>query len=282
MKAIVGSTVIIAAASIVLNVLLGAALFNAFAELQFTRIYPLGYADERGSPAAASTGHPLLALYGDSRIQMWDLGSLRPQYDVANLGHGGLTSRQLLLQLLSEPATRSQFAVLQVGINDIHPLGALPQQRAQILARLEENLRSIVATLRDRADVVVVSTVIPPGSVPLQRRLTWDQQSLGYIARVNDLLRGLCDGEHVVLLDAQQLLGKGDGWLQPAYADADFFLHINAAGYAVLNRELLRLLGAGGGRTAQPGGEALGDAIEASSAEVGATGESPAVHAFGA
>jgi lysophospholipase L1-like esterase len=212
---------------------------------------------------------------------MWDLGSLRPQYDVTNLGHGGLTSRQLLLQLLSEPATRSQFAVLQVGINDIHPLGVLPQQRAQILGRLEENLRSIVATLRDRADVVVVSTVIPPGSVPLQRRLTWDHQSLAYIARVNDVLRELCDGKRVVLLDAHRLLGKYDGWLQPAYADADFFLHINAAGYAVLNLELLRLLGGGGARTAQPRGEALRDSIDAPAAEVGATGESPAIHAFG-
>jgi hypothetical protein len=53
----------------------------------------------------------------------------------------------------------------------------------------------------------------------------------------------------VTVLDASKLLADDAMYLPSRYLDDDFFLHLNADAYAVLNRELTRMLsGAGGER----------------------------------
>ena len=87
-----------------------------------------------------------------------------------------------------------------------------------------------------------MTTLFPPGQVPLQRRLAWDPKTPQYIRDINAVIRASADGKRVVLLDAYALLVDADSGLAEGNADSDFFLHINSAAYARLNQPLQQIL----------------------------------------
>jgi lysophospholipase L1-like esterase len=227
--------------SIVGNVLLAMALEASFARLQLARIFPLGFLPEEASLSAA-IGHPSIAFWGDSRARSWAESTALQGRPVLNFAHGAQTSSQLLLQLETAPPVHSDFAVLQIGINDLHPLGALPATKEQVLSRLRANIMAIRDLLLQRSDIVVMTTLFPPGPVPLQRRLAWDPKTPQYIRDINAAIRASADGKRVVLLDAYELLVDTDSGLAEGNADSDFFLHVNPAAYARLNEPLQRIL----------------------------------------
>jgi lysophospholipase L1-like esterase len=228
-------------ASLAGNVLLAVALETSFASLQFARIFPLGFLPDE-APRSTDVGHPSIAFWGDSRARSWAESAALRGRPVLNFAHGAQTSSQLLLQLQTAPSTHSDFAVVQIGINDLHPLGALPATREQVLARLRANIVAIRDLLLQRSDVVVMTTLFPPGQVPLQRRLDWDPQTSQYIRDINTAIRASADGKRVILLDAYELLVDADSRLAEGNADSDFFLHVNSAAYARLNEPLQRIL----------------------------------------
>jgi lysophospholipase L1-like esterase len=230
-----------ALASVALNVWLAHELAVAFGKLQWARIFPLGYASALSgpplSPAAAEQG-PVLALYGDSRMLEWPLAALPGKPAVANLAHGGTTSSQVLLQLQTQPVLPSTWAVLEVGINDLHPLGGLAEDRDLVRAELGANLRRCLQLLKARSRFVVVLTIFPPAHVPAMRSLFWDRATLAYIEEANQVILQMAALPQVSVIDANQLLRGADGYLNQHYADRDFFLHVNQAAYATLNAAL--------------------------------------------
>jgi len=229
--------------SLTLNVLLGRALLAAFAELQYARIFPVEPPDgARSAGASAVTGTACIAMFGDSRVLMWGAGALGRECPVRNFGRGGFTSSQLLMQLQTVERPRTRWSIVQIGINDIHPIGALPDYKEAVLAGLHSNFAAVVGRLLQRSDFVIVSTIIPPGHVPLRRRLFWDPSTLAYVADVNQSIRLAARRDRIFLLDAAVLLKGSDGYLDPQYADSDFFLHINQRAYDVLNAAVLRIL----------------------------------------
>jgi hypothetical protein len=232
------------AVSLAANVLLAIALHAAFVKLQFARIFPLGYAVDESLPPAPADARPSMAFWGDSRALLWDKSALDARYRVLDFAHGSKTSAQLLLQLQHAPATRTDVAVVQIGINDLHPLGVLGSDKELVLRRLHENLIAIRDALLTRSDTVVLTTLFPPAPVPLHRRAAWDPRTPEYIADVNDLIRRAADGRQVLLLDAHAVLRDSDGWLSAPYVDADFFLHVNPAAYSRLNEAVRQLLAA--------------------------------------
>jgi hypothetical protein len=260
LKWMLAVTLALLVASLCINLLLGRSLLLAFERLQFARIFPLGYVadDEKahalasrgGAPAqdavAPSTDVPrtreTIAFWGDSRAYLWDTTALARDRAIENFGHGAVSSAQLLLQLKTMPLTHSTYSVVQIGINDLHPLGVLQARKDEIVAGLQANMVAIRDALLARSERVVLSTIIPPGPVPLERRLTWDTQTLALIEVTNRVIDELADGQRVVVLDAHSLLRDEQGWLAPQYADSDFFLHVNQAAYARLNSELNALL----------------------------------------
>ena len=234
-------TVAACVASIAVNGILAYGLSSSFEKLQHARVFPLGYVhDTSASPAFPQS--TWLAVYGDSRAYLWPIAPVAGGREFNNLAHGGVTSSQLLLQLQTGPVTRSTWAVLQIGINDLHSLGVMLQDAAVARANLQSNLRECVRLLKLRSDYVVVTTIFPPSNVPLMRRQWWDARTPQYIDAVNSLIGSLADGERVWVLDADRLLRGPDGRLQSQYEDADFFLHLNTAGYALLNESLQQLM----------------------------------------
>jgi lysophospholipase L1-like esterase len=233
-------SVAIGLCSLTVNFFLGNALLRAFAELQLTRVFPIGPPAQKESAVERDLG--CISIYGDSRASMWDTGSLQGVCPVKNLGHGGFTSSQLLWQLHTLHRRRNRWSILQIGINDIHPIGALPAYKPLILAELRRNYGAILGLLLDCSDNVVVSTIIPPGHVPWRRRLVWDPDTLGYILDMNQAIRDMAKANRILLLDAAHLLQAGDHFLDSQYMVPDSFLHVNKLGYGVLNDELMHLL----------------------------------------
>jgi hypothetical protein len=240
---LIGSSLLLLVASLMLNLLLARALYDAFIKVHFSRIYPAGFSDVLSASATevAPPGRETIELWGDSRAYLWDTRSLEPQWRVVKFAHGGQTSSQVLLQLEETSQARVSCAVLEVGINDLHPLGALGEYRQAIVEHLKANLLEIRDFLKRRADRLVLAAIFPPAHVPISRYLTWDPRTLQTITAINDFIRDAADGDRVQYFDANFLLRDGDGYLQAPYVDPDFFLHLRKDGYQQLNPEVSRL-----------------------------------------
>lgn len=188
----------------------------------------------------ASLGRSM-AFWGDSRSAMWDKTDLQTKWRIVDEAHGATTSSQLRLLLQTLPPSRTDVSVVQIGINDLHPLGALGAHRAEILKQLRLNIVAIRDALLERSDVVIFTTIFPPSPVPVLRRVAWDPLTLQHVREFNEVVRDATDGRRVLLLDAHTILSGADSLLQRQYADSDFFLHVNRNGYAALNAALMRV-----------------------------------------
>ncbi len=243
----IGTVLTVLGLSLSANVYLGQQLSRAFANIQMLRIFPLGYRDvsvkmlKRASVTGG--GAVRILLVGDSRASMWDPVGLPADYQLRSIAHGGMTSSQVLLQLATSSLPGSDWVICQVGINDLHPLGALPAEHERIPAQLDRNLDAIMTyLLADGQRRVILTTLFPRSAVPLKRKLLWDPATDKAVTRFNRRLRSLANHERVYLLDAFATLADSDGLLRREFVDDDFFLHVNAAAYAALNRELRKLI----------------------------------------
>jgi lysophospholipase L1-like esterase len=242
LKLACGLAAVLLAASIATNLLLARALYDSFAKLQFARIFPLGYVPEQTTPGDNPTPGHSLSLWGDSRAFLWDKAALDDTLTVRDYAHGGITSSQLVLQLGSQPTAYTDYAVMQIGINDLHPLGVFGGYKQQIVEQLKHNILLARDALLERSGVVVLTTLFPPDRPPLSRRLAWDPAMLQYVREVNDAIRQATDGKRVLLLDAHALLSDADAYLAAAFIDSDFFVHVNHEAYSRLNERLKQLV----------------------------------------
>ena len=223
------------------NFWLAGRLQQAFADLQWARVFPVGVPpDDVAAPPLS--GKPRLVLYGDSRALHWQTAPFAGRFQIVNLAQGAQTSAQLVLQLATRPPVTGDWALVEIGINDLHPLGVFAGREALIETRLADNLATIVRTLKARSRCLALVTILPPGPVPLERRATWSPRTLDAIAAANQVLRRLADGQRVLLFDGATLVSDEAHWLATPYRTPDAFLHLNEAGYDVLNRGLQRIL----------------------------------------
>ena len=165
-------------ASLALNVLLAREVRDSFVALQLARVFPLGYTLEPPRPDIAGTPESVV-FYGDSRASAWSEVGLTGGRRSENRAHGAQTASQTLLQLQTAPAVRSGVAIVQVGINDLHPLGAMPAHKDEILRRLRATIPQIRDRLLERSDLVVLTTLFPPGPVPCPTAPTFTASSTG-------------------------------------------------------------------------------------------------------
>jgi lysophospholipase L1-like esterase len=213
-----------------------------YQRLSRIRLDPLGlsrYSTEPHEQPGASAGRPSLVFFGDSRAASWPAPRV-PQFDFLNRGIPGETSAQALARAdYHLQPLRPAFVVIQVGVNDLTLIAALPGEREAIVAGCQENIRGIVERATALGANVVLTTIFPNARLTGDDRLYWSDEATAAIQEVNAFLRAL-EGEDVTVFDAYAILAGDDGEIQPEYR-VDL-LHINEAGYRRLNEELAPLL----------------------------------------
>jgi lysophospholipase L1-like esterase len=133
---------------------------------------------------------------------------------------------------------RPEIVIVQVGVNDLKTIPLFPERKAEIVAATKENIRQIVEQATAAGAQVVLTTIFPVGDFPLERRLFWSPDIETAVQDVNDYLRSLSSIE-VSVWDTAAILSTV-GHANAAYYDDE--LHLNQAGYTVLNHALPLLL----------------------------------------
>lgn len=226
--------------SLAVNVILFRQVRQYYEEVNATRLDPFGLQSFEGTPApAAMPGTRRVVFVGDSRALGWDAPPLAG-HEFLNRGVSAQTTMQVLGRFAQDVAPLApDVVVLQVGINDLKTLPLFPNDADAILAQCKANLRSIVEAAQALGAHVILTTIFPTGPVPLERRIFWSDAVDPAVLAVNDELRAMAE-PNIRVLDAYAALADEDGQMQAEFA-LDF-LHLNEAGYAVLNRLLVEAL----------------------------------------
>jgi lysophospholipase L1-like esterase len=213
-----------------------------YLQLNSTRLDPLGL---RSYPSAAdallerSSGQRLVVFFGDSRAAEWP-APIIPDLKFVNRGIGAQTSAQVAGRFAAHiTPLHPRVLIIQVGINDIKTILLFPDDAAQIVADCQAYIKQIVELARQQNIAVVLTTVMPRGAVPLERRWYWNSAADQAIIDVNAYIASL-QSQQVLVLDTAAVLADEHGAMRAEYQRD--FLHLNAAGYAALNRELERIL----------------------------------------
>lgn len=229
------------------NYLLLKTIKKSFVKLQFARIFPLGYSyrneDLTKKHIHVTKSPPTVIIVGDSRAQMWDTTELKERFKVTNIGHGGQTTAQTRLQISESNIPNGDWVILQVGINDIHSIGAFENLRPTIINNCKDNIAEIVRILQKMNYKIILTTLFPPSDPPLYRRQFWETDSNIIIDEINNFLRTLSLSNHIYMVDAYELL-KNDtnNKINHNYEDKDFYLHVNKKAYSELNREVIKII----------------------------------------
>ena len=239
-------TIAVLIASLLGSVALNAVLFNRgradYLSLNQTRLDPLGLVGYTVDPAELAESDPYettVVFYGDSRARDWTPPNAGPGFRFVNRGIGAQTSEQVLARFDAHIAPlKPDVVVVQVGINELKTIPLFPQKKDAIIERCTENIETIVRKSRELGAAVILTTIFPVGEVPLERRLFWSPDVATAVTTVNEFIK-LQQGEGVTILDSAVLEDK-NGTIRNEYG-LDM-LHLTAAGYAALNRQLKPVL----------------------------------------
>lgn len=218
-------------------------------ELARTRLAPLGlnYFDGQALPEDNNDMTTVL-FFGDSRAAAWPNPEMDDSFTFINRGINGESSAQAALRFDQHVSpVQPDVIVVQVCVNDLWRIPVFPQEKEAIISACKTNLDQIVMQGRALGATVLLTTVFPVQDPPLMQRMYWSSDVYDGIDAVNAHIHSLAS-EDVLVLDAYAMLvdenGTFDklstGRLQDQYA-ADY-LHLNEAGYQLLNEALIDIL----------------------------------------
>lgn len=229
--------------SVALNLLLFDRGRQYYVQLNETRLDPLGlryFSMDNEPRGEAGTEQMRVVFFGDSRAADWPAPAVEG-FEFINRGMGAETSVQAEQRFDHHvKPLQPDVVVIQVGINDLKTIPLFPGRREAIVGGCRENIRRIVEKVTGEGARVILTTILPVGGVPLERRPYWSDEVALAVDEVNEYLEGLAS-ERVLVFDAFSVLAGEGGGLRKQYEEDE--LHLNAAGYEALNREFEGLLG---------------------------------------
>lgn len=176
-----------------------------------------------------------IVFFGDSRVARWDPQPELPGATTIWRGVDGDTTAQLALRFERDVlALDPDAVVIQAGVNDLIALGVLDKGRTMAIRRAAERLRAMVLDAAARDIDVVLLSVFPIGEIDVGRLPVWTEETRTARGMVNATFANL-DDPRVTYVDVDVSLAPA-GTLEPAYA-ADH-VHLTAAGYEIVNREV--------------------------------------------
>ncbi len=198
-----------------------------------TRYYPAAAPAER-----RDRSRPRIMFYGDSRSVGWIPPTIEG-VEFVNRGISGQTTAQVLSRFdLHAAPLAPDLAILQVGINDLKTIPLFPGRRDLTVNNCREGIAELVARFQEIGADVIVTTIFPNSSVPIERKPFWSPAIGEAVEEVNQFIRGM-DADGVEVLDAHALLNDREEVRRDFAQDT---LHLNPAGYHALNRELVPLI----------------------------------------
>ncbi|MEM9006393.1 MAG: GDSL-type esterase/lipase family protein [Cyanobacteria bacterium P01_F01_bin.86] len=226
--------------SIFLNVRLFHYAQHYYRELNKTQLDPLGlseYAVE--SPNQTDSQKPRVVFFGDSRAASWKFPA-HTEYEFINRGIGGQTSTQTVQRFEAHVrALQPDIVIIQVGINDLKAVALFPHRQDEIIANCKNNIQQLVEASRALEATVILTTIFPVGTVPLERQPFWSDAIGQAVEDVNHYIFTLAS-ESILVLDTFPVLADSQGKMRSEYSQDE--LHLNDQGYVVLNEELVTLL----------------------------------------
>jgi lysophospholipase L1-like esterase len=198
-------------------------------------IFPIGKQNN-----TRSHENSLAVFIGDSRAAHWTVPTNVANFTFINRGINAQTTAQVLGRfayhiLPLEPDT----LIIQVGINDLKTIPLFPNKTADIVAKCKAHIQEMVELTVQNNTRVVLTTIFPLGELPIERRPFWSDNVAIAVNDVNRFILELA-GNKVKVLDTGKILSNKEGIIVPRYSKD--FLHLNQAGYEVLNRELVQIL----------------------------------------
>ena len=211
-----------------------------YQQLNLLRLDPLGQGAYPSETVARDEGQQVVVFFGDSRANQWPTPEGLLQFVFVNRGIGSQTSAQVALRFDAHVRPlQPDILLVQMCVNDLKTLPLFPDHADVIIAGCQRNQDSIVQQARTFGVQVILTTVFPVGEPPLLRRPVWSDAIAESINTVNTYIHSLA-AEDVIVLDAFALLADEHGLLRPDLGADE--LHLNAAGYALLNEQLVNLL----------------------------------------
>lgn len=227
-------------ASLLVNSFLFSQAKRYYLDLNRERLDPLGLEAHPVTEIANDLGLEgiTVVFLGDSRAAAWSPPSLPEVFRFVDAGIDAQTSAQVRYRFEHDIGRlRPDVVILQVGINDLKTIPLFPDQEEAIIQRTKDNIAEIVAQARELGTMVIVTTVFPASEVPIERQLFWSPRVNTAIEDVNTYISTL-QAPGIVVFDAYELLfDRPDR--RDLYIDE---LHLNSAGYVVLNQELASML----------------------------------------
>jgi lysophospholipase L1-like esterase len=228
--------------SLVLNSYLFLKAKQYYLELNGTRLDPLGlsfYPLE--STAEVKEGEMITAVFfGDSRAAQWPDPVGLDGYRFVNRGIGSQTSAQVAARFQQHIVPlRPDLIIVQMCINDLKTMPLFPQNEQAIIQNCLANIDQVLAEAEQIDATVILTTVFPVGDVPLERRIVWSPAIAAAVTAVNEQIRTKASN-NVYMFDTFELLIDERGLLKREFAFDE--LHLNEAGYAHINEELIKFL----------------------------------------
>ncbi|MEZ2320749.1 MAG: SGNH/GDSL hydrolase family protein [Microcoleus sp.] len=225
-------------ASAILNVFLYQQGQKYYLLLNATGLDPLGLNSYPNS--VEKTQKPVIVFYGDSRAESWPAPDTIKNATIINRGIGGQTTAQVLGRFQEHVASlKPKIIVIQVGVNDLKAIPLFPEQKEAIIGNCKTNIGQIVKKSLDTGAKVVVTTIFPLGTLPIQRKPFWSDDVPIAINDVNDYIKTLAR-DRVIVFDSSQVLANSQGIVDPKYSRD--FLHLNSEGYGALNKAIAGIL----------------------------------------
>ncbi|MFB2839783.1 SGNH/GDSL hydrolase family protein [Floridanema evergladense] len=226
-------------ASVALNVILFVAARHYYLLLNQTSLDPLGLEyikDNSRQVDRSNDSLKKLVFFGDSRAQEWTSHIELTGFSMINGGISGQTSTQVLGRFEKQILPlRPQIILVQVGINDLKAIPLFPDRKNTIIANCKANIQEIVKRSRSLGATVILTTVIPAGEIPLERKPFWSSEIDRAVVEVNSYIHSL-QAPNLIILDSYSLLEQNR---KNNYQDT---LHLNSQGYEILNKELIKVL----------------------------------------
>jgi len=217
-----------------------------YLELNGTRLDPLGlsFFPLDSAEEQQEDNEVTAVFFGDSRAAQWPTSGNLDNYHFINRGIGPQTSVQVTARFQQHVAPlKPDLIIVQMCINDLKTIPLFPQNEQAIIRNCLANIDQVLVEAKQIDATVILTTVFPVGDVPLERRIFWSPTIAEAVTAVNEQFRNKAN-DNVYIFDTFALLVDEQGLLNREFAFDE--LHLNEAGYAHLNDELLQFLDAQG------------------------------------